>query len=192
MGSFHDAKWGEPVSTVPNEVDEIRRQMAQIRRELHEDVRGVVATAEAAADWRRYLTAYPWVSLGTAFAIGYLVVPRRPRPVAGTALQADLSKVREAVETTRQAVVEAPQEKSGEAKRKKSLVGAALGMVAPLALRAAQGYALQYLEHWIAQQQAAHTHVGPVPTSPNPPSGGPGPGPGRPAGPRPGFGHGSH
>jgi len=180
------------VSTVPNEVDEVRRQMAQIRRELHEDVREVVATAEAAADWRRYLTAYPWLSVGTAFALGYLIVPRRPKPVAGTALQSDLTKVREAVETTRQAVVEAPKEKGDEAKRKKSLVGAALGMVAPLALRAAQGYALKYLEHWIAQQQAAHTHVGPAPASHGPAAGGPGPGPGRPAGPRPGFGQGSH
>jgi hypothetical protein len=42
----------------------------------------------------------------------------------------------------------------------------ALGFVAPIAMRAAQGYAAQYLEAWIAQQQAAA---------------GPCPGPGQPA-----------
>ena len=35
------------MATATNEIEEIRRQMAQIRRELHEDVQEVVAGAEA-------------------------------------------------------------------------------------------------------------------------------------------------
>ena len=54
------------MASVSNEVDEIRRQMAQIRRELHEDVQGVVAGAEAVADWRRYIRLYPWAAVGAA------------------------------------------------------------------------------------------------------------------------------
>lgn len=164
------------MSTAPNEVDEIRRQMADIRRELHEDVRGVVATAEAATDWRRYLTAYPWVSLGAAFAVGYLVVPRKHRP---TAIIADLSKV--------QAAVNVAQDRKEATTRKKGLIGAALGMAVPFVLRAAQGYALKYLEQWMLQQQVNAMHGGPAPAS----SGAqarPGSRSNRPSGPRPGPG----
>jgi hypothetical protein len=146
---------------------------------MHEDVRGVVATAEAVTDWRRYLTAYPWVTLGVAFAAGYLIVPRRHKPVA---TRADVSQVREAVESTRQKLVDATQGKEDGSRRKKSILGAALGMAAPLALRAAQGYAMQYLEHWIHEQQMKHAQAGP------PAPGAPGPGPGRAAGPRRGAG----
>jgi hypothetical protein len=171
---------GAIVSTVPNEVDQIRRQMAEIRRELHEDVREVVATAEAVTDWRSYLSKYPWLALGGAFAVGYLVVPRRHKPVA---TRADLSEVREAVESARQTVVDVAKGKGeGESRRRKTLVGAALGMLTPLALRAAQGYALKYLEHWIAAQQMAAAHAGPPPAPPGGPR--PGPGPGRAPGPR--------
>ncbi len=64
-----------------SEVDEIRRHMAQIRHELHEDVQGVVKGAEATADWRRYIRNYPWAAVGIAFGVGFLIVPRRQRPV---------------------------------------------------------------------------------------------------------------
>lgn len=177
------------MSTVSNDVDEIRQQMALIRRDLHENVREVVATAEAATDWRRYLTMYPWVSLGAAFAVGYVIVPRRRRPPAGVATQADLSQVREAVETTRQTVVDAARGTADEArKHKKGLIGAALGILTPLALRAAQGYALKYLEHWIAHQQTSQAAG--APPHPAAAPGGRGPGPARPADPRRGPGYG--
>src|SRR5438874_49626 len=124
--------WGPTVSTIPNEADQIRREMALIRRELHDDVREVVATASAVTDWRRYLTAYPWVSLGAAFAVGYLIVPRRRKKVA---TQSDVSKVREAVESTRQTVVESAKAKDDDSKkRRKGLIGAALGIITPLAI----------------------------------------------------------
>lgn len=157
------------MSTGSNEVDEIRRQMALIRRELHEDVKEVVATAEAATDWRRYLTAYPWVTLGAAFAVGYWVVPRKHRPaIVVTAVPApvDLSKV-SAVDTTRQTVVDASKAgRKDTGDRKKTLLGAAFGMVAPFAVKAAQGYALKYLEQWILHQQSQQAQHGPPPTHP--------------------------
>jgi hypothetical protein len=144
--------------------------MALIRRELHEDVKGVVANAEAVTDWRRMLTAYPWATLGAAFIVGYLIVPRRH---TAPATKADLSAVRESVDTTREKVVEAAREAGQEAKtHKKGLLGAAVAMVAPLAWRAAQGYALQYLEHWLLQQQ--ERHVSPDGPARSSPAGGPG------------------
>jgi hypothetical protein len=183
------------VSTVTNEVDEIRRQMALIRRDLHEGVREVVATAEAVTDWRRFLGSYPWVFLGAAFAAGYFIVPKRRRvevKLPEVATQVDVSKVREAVESARQTVLEAAKDQTAGGKRRKNLIGAAFGLLVPVAVRAAQGYAVKYLEHWIAQQQDL-LHFGPGPAQTGtpgatgtPPRPGPGPGTGRPSGSGPG------
>lgn len=174
------------MSTV-NDVDEIRRKMATIRRELHEDVKGVVATAEAATDWKQYLTAYPWASLGVAFAFGFWIVPRgRRAPVsfAGMATQDDLSRVREAVESTRQSVVQSVDKvAAGAKKHEKGLLSAVFAMVTPLLWKAVQGYGMKFLEQWITQQQMQAMQAGPRPADP-------GPVPGQPQGPFPGFGTG--
>jgi hypothetical protein len=158
------------VATAPNDVDEIRRQMAQIRRELHRDVREVVAGAEAVTDWQRHIRNHPWISLGSAFALGYLLVPRRHRHVpSDVATQAGVaSTVREAIQETAEAAQTAPREK-----RRGGLVRKAFGLVGPLAARVAQGYAMQFLENWLAQQAAAQ----PGPAEPSVP-GGPPRGPG--------------
>jgi len=173
------------VSTVTNDVDDIRRKMATIRRELHEDVRGVVATAEAATDWKRYLTAYPWASLGVAFALGFWIVPKRrrsPVSLAGMATQEDLSKVREAVETTRETVVKSVDKvAAGAEKHKKGLLGAGFALVTPLIWKAVQGYGMKFLEQWIMQQQMHAMHAGPQPDAPGGAPGQP------PSGPFPGF-----
>jgi hypothetical protein len=138
------------VSTAPPEIDEIRRRMAQIRRDLHADVQGVVEGAEAATDWRRYVRSYPWATLGLALTVGYLVVPRRPRTpapipipmapaIASGSLPAEAPRLAE------------PEKEKGKGK---SLLGAAFGMLAPIAFRAAQGYALQFAEQWLARKMA--------------------------------------
>jgi hypothetical protein len=56
-----------------NDVDEIYHRMAVIRREHHTNVRESVAGAEAMADWGRHTWTYPWIALGTAAALGYLI-----------------------------------------------------------------------------------------------------------------------
>jgi ElaB/YqjD/DUF883 family membrane-anchored ribosome-binding protein len=182
----------QAVSTITspdtNDVDEIRRRMALIRHELHEDVREVVATAEAATDWRYYVSRYPWVSLGTAFALGYFIVPRRRRSLAGIATKSDISKVADAVESARQSVIETATEKAETRKKGRGLLSMALGLAAPLAMRAARSYLVSFAENWIAQQQTmAQTQAGPPPVTPRPPGGA---NPGRPTGPRSGNGPG--
>jgi len=156
------------LATAPNDIDQIRRQMAQIRHELHQDVRGVVENAEAATDWRRYVRMYPWASLGVAFVAGYLIVPKRRRKIPrDLATGEDLARVREVVEANKE-----PAKKAAG----KGLVGAAFAMLVPIVVRAAQGYALQYFETWLSQQQDLGALLGgghPAPTG----------GPGRPEGP---------
>ncbi len=158
------------MATVSNEVDEIRHQMATIRRELHEDVQEVVASAEAVTDWRRYLRMHPWAALGVAFAAGYIIVPKRRRSIPrNIATQADVARIRE--------VVEESGEQAKAKTKEKSLLSTLFGMVAPVIVRVGQGYAAQSLESWLARQMQRQMATGPHPI----PSQAPG-GPDRPGG----------
>jgi hypothetical protein len=140
------------VSTGPPESDEIRRKMAQIRRDLHQDVQGVVQGAEAATDWRRFIRNYPWASMGVALAVGYLIVPRRQKTQAIAYAPAEIARA---------IAVESPKVIEPEAKKGKGLLGTVFGLVAPIALRAAQGYALQFAEQWMAQRLAQQMQLHP-------------------------------
>jgi len=159
------------LASTNEQIEEIRRRMAQIRMELHQDMQGVVAGTDAATDWRYYVRLYPWASLGAAALVGYLVIPRRRRSVtevARKAAEAATEKVQQAVETARpktKAKAEGPAEKET---RKKGMLGLALGFLAPVVSRAVQGYAAQYVENLIAQQGMT---MGPQP-QPAAPSGG--------------------
>ena len=140
------------MSTAPPEIDEIRKKMAQIRRDLHADVQGVVQGAEAATDWRRFIRSYPWASMGVALAIGYVIVPRRHR---ATTIQVAPAEIARAV------AIEAPKMPEPERKKGKGLLGTAFGLLAPVALRAVQGYALQFAEQWMAQRLAQQMQMHP-------------------------------
>ena len=140
------------MSTAPSEIDDIRRRMAQIRRDLHEDVRGVVEGAEAATDWKRFVRNYPWACTGAALFVGYLLVPRRHR--ASTSIEAAPAGIARLVAPERSSEVE-PKKKG------KSWLGTIFGMVAPMAWRAAQGYVMQFAEQWLAQRMAQQMQANP-------------------------------
>jgi hypothetical protein len=154
------------VPTSSTEADEIRRQMAVIRHSLHQDVRGVVATAEKVANWSRYLGRYPWVSLGIACGVGYVLVPKRRRIEA---VPVDVSSLSEAIQAAPASVTAIARDREVKEKEKSGLIGAAFGLLAPIAVRAAQSYALNYLENWIAQQHLLQAGTGPPPHPGGPP-----------------------
>ena len=187
------------MASVSNEVDGIRRQMAQIRRELHEDVQGVVAGAEAVADWRRYIRLYPWAAVGAAACLGYLIAPRRHRQTPPITVQVTPAAAAAPVQATAR---EGKAESAVTVKKEKraGLAGTLFGLLAPMAWKAAQNYAMSFAEQWIAQQAAAGQNPlaflqgipgmpGMAPGPAQPPPGYP-PGPGQPGAPgaRPGPG----
>jgi hypothetical protein len=141
------------VSSAPPELEDIRKRMAQIRRDLHDDVRGVVEGAEAATDWRRFVRNYPWACMGAAVAVGYLIVPRKHH--ASATLQIAPAEIARAVAVEPSMPV--------EARKGKGLLGTMFGLVAPMAFKAAQGYALQFAEQWlahkVAEQMAQHPEM---------------------------------
>jgi hypothetical protein len=153
------------VVSAPDEAADIQREMAKIRVNLHQSMQGVVAGAEAATNWHRYVKHYPWAALAAAFAIGYFVVPRRRRSATKTGKAA----AEAVVEEVREAVAEGRPKAPEKEKRKAGLVGMAFGFLGPIALRAAQGYAVQFVENWILQQAAQNPLIGGLPEGPKPP-----------------------
>lgn len=142
------------MATATSDVDEIRRQMAQIRHDLHHDVQGVVAGAEAVTDWHRYLRSYPWVALGAAAAAGYLLVPRRHRPP-------EIQAIPVPAEPFIQPAASLTPEKPA-----RGVVSMVWGLLGPVMVRAAQSYAVNHLESWIAQphrQGSTMAAAGPAP-----------------------------
>ncbi len=133
--------------TASNDVEEIYHRMAVIRRELHANVRESVAGAEAMADWGRYTWTYPWIALGGAAAVGYLIYTGgHQRFTARTVNPADPAASGESV-----AGVAAKGQ--GRSRPGRNLLAAACDILFPVAVRAGQNYLL----HWLEQQYPTRT-----------------------------------
>jgi len=55
----------------------ILQRMEEVRCDLDEDVQEFVEDARVMGKWRYYVRTYPWICLGAALTVGYLIVPRR-------------------------------------------------------------------------------------------------------------------
>ena len=123
-----------------NDVDEIYHRMAVIRRERHKHVSESVAGAEAVIDWGRYTWTYPWIALGAAAAVGYLVYSgRHPGVTTDTAGLADGTNVSEPV-------AGASDEGQERSTMTWSLLFATWDFLYPVAVRAGQNYMLHLIE----------------------------------------------
>ncbi len=107
--------------------DTVPARMQRIRCEIDQDLQDVSASARSMVDWKHYVKAHPWVCLGAAAVLGFLIVPKRSR---GTS--ADLPAPTEAAETARP-VAAAPTAVRG-------MVDALVGAVAGIAVREAIAY----------------------------------------------------
>jgi hypothetical protein len=122
--------------------------MAKIRSELHQDMRGVVGGAAAVADWRTYVRERPWLAVGVAFAAGYMLVPRRI--ASGPTFVMPMHSEPTGVEAARH------EQRPARFKPFRW----ALGIVGPVAIRAAQSYAGNAIENLLINQQSSS---GPAP-----------------------------
>ena len=61
----------------PPRDDTVRARMQGIRCEIDQDLEDVSASARSMVDWKHYVQAYPWLCLGAAAALGFLIVPKR-------------------------------------------------------------------------------------------------------------------
>lgn len=62
--------------------NEIRSEMARIRHALGPHAQEVVGETRRLVDWRTYVREYPWACVGAAMAVGFFIVPDRPKIVS--------------------------------------------------------------------------------------------------------------
>jgi hypothetical protein len=134
------------MSSPTAEISEIQKRMALVRHDMHKDVREAVKGARSLTDWRSLVRSHPWLSLATVVATGYLIVPKRRTEAPAVVAVSVPTASPKTVVPTHVNLASAPREKSW------SLMGAVLGLVAPVVIRAAQNYAAQYVEQWLAPQ----------------------------------------
>jgi hypothetical protein len=135
------------------EIEDIQRRMAQIRHEMHGEVLEAVKGAQSLTDWRSLVRNHPWLTVGVATAVGYLLVPRRrataPMIVAVNAPTPKLA-----------ALVEPQKPSANTGVTSWSVMGTAFSLLAPIAVRAAQNYAMQYIEGLLARHEFPPTEAG--------------------------------
>ena len=112
----------------PPPAESVRARMQQLRCEIDGDMEDMAASARSMVDWKHYVKTYPWVCLGTAAALGFLIVPKR-----STAINADLATPTEAAKTGHSTVNSAPAAARG-------LVDALVATVVSIAVREATAY----------------------------------------------------
>jgi hypothetical protein len=126
------------------DVSDIQRRMAQIRHDMHQEVQGAVKGAQSLTDWRSFITSHPWLSISVASVVGYLIVPAR-RSVSPTIMTVANPSPELLTATT------AREQKRQSKQSGWSILGTAFSLLAPIAVRGAQSYALGYLEQWLSQ-----------------------------------------
>jgi len=110
--------------------ESVQREMRMLRDDLREDVADVVDSAQQLGDWRIYVRQYPWLCLGAAVAVGYMVVPQVTQIVSPDASTlAKLSK-------RNQLVVK----KNPQPQARSSVANGLFSLATSMAMRGAMGY----------------------------------------------------
>jgi hypothetical protein len=108
--------------------ESVRVQMHQLRCEIDGEMEDMAASARTMVDWKHYVKTYPWVCLGAAVAVGFLIVPKRSREI-----RPDVATLTEMARTGHLVVKPAPAVANG-------LIDALLAAVANIAVRSATAY----------------------------------------------------
>jgi len=106
------------------DAEELRRQMREVRAELREDVKELVGSAKELTDWGSYVRAYPWLCVGAAAALGFVLVP--PRTVV---IKPDAEGLIELAKRHK-LIVKMEEPKQQPQKKRRSLFSDLMGMAA--------------------------------------------------------------
>jgi hypothetical protein len=132
-----------------NDVETIRRRMAQIRRKHHTDVREVIAGAETVAGWGRHIWLFSWTALGAA-AVCWMIANRgRTGPMKQSAPY-ERAQDKEQSKAAQPPILE-------RATTFPSLLASAGSFLTSVVVRAAQNYAACCLEEWISPRHVPET-----------------------------------
>jgi hypothetical protein len=107
--------------------DGVRARMQGIRCDIDQGLEEMSASARSMVDWKHYVKTYPWVCLGTAAAVGFVIVPKRD-----PAVHARLATPAEVAKGGQQVIHSAPLARGW--------VDSLIGSLASLALREGTAY----------------------------------------------------
>jgi hypothetical protein len=131
----------------PPLAESVRARMQQLRCEIDGDVEDMAASARTMVDWKHYVKTYPWVCLGVAVALGFLIVPKR-----SSAIRSDLATLTELARTGHLVVKPAPAATHG-------LIDVLWATAANIAVRKATAYLGQSAERLLGitgQRETSH------------------------------------
>ena len=106
----------------------MRARMQGIRCDIDQGLEDVSASARNMVDWKHYVKDYPWVCLGTAALLGFLIVPKR-----AAAINADVATPTDPAQTGHPVVNSAPTAARG-------MVDALVATVVSIVVREATAY----------------------------------------------------
>ena len=136
----------------PLSAEELRRLMDVVRHRMSGEAANVATSAKRLADWRFYLHEFTGPMLATAGLVGFLLVPKKAKPVA------DMEKLQELAEKKGWIVDPA----SVQAVRKPGLFDSAISLGGNMLLRAGIAFAGQQVGkvfgHQMAEQTSQETH----------------------------------
>jgi hypothetical protein len=127
--------------------DAVQERMQQLRCEIDGDMENMTASARTLVDWKHYVKTYPWVCLGTAVMLGFLIVPKQSR-----ATRPNVATLTEPARTSHLVVKPAPTAARG-------LVDALVATVVSIAVREATAYLGQSAGRLLGitgQREASH------------------------------------
>ena len=131
----------------PPLAESVRARMQRLRCEIDGDVEDMAASARTMVDWKHYVKSYPWMCLGAAVALGFLIVPKRSKTI-----NADLGTPTELAKTSHLVVKPAPTAARG-------LVDTLVATVVGIAVREATAYLGQSAGRLLGitgQREASH------------------------------------
>ena len=129
----------------PPPAESVRARMQQLRREIDGDMEDMAASARSMVDWKHYVKTYPWVCLGAAVALGFLIVPKRSRVI-----RPDLATLTEPARTGHLVGKPAPAATHG-------LIDALLATVANIAVQKASAYLGQSMGRLLGKTNQCET-----------------------------------
>lgn len=68
--------------------EDIRKRMAELRRELTHDVQDVTRSAKAMTSPAYYVRKFPWATLAVAAGVGYMLIPKKKSAAAAPDMEA--------------------------------------------------------------------------------------------------------
>lgn len=121
----------------PPLADEVRARMKRIRRDIDQGMQDIDQDMQNMVDWKQYVRKYPWVCLGAATALGFLLVRKR------STAKRILGRFTELVKTSHPVITLAPT-------ATRRLVDGLLATVSDIAIREATAYVTRTVERFMA------------------------------------------